>query len=70
MKLQDKLFKQLEDSYRKTKRVELEVLHNAIINILGETQASPENTLLVLEILKQEVLNSCIDKYFAKGKAE
>lgn len=66
MKLQDRLFKQLETSYYKAKKAEMEGLHNAIVSTIGEAQASPENTLLVLEILKSEILNDCIGKYFAQ----
>jgi len=66
--LQNRLFKQMDDSYRKARSAELEGIHNGIVEVIAGLQASPQNTLLVLEIVKQEVLNDCINKFFAGGK--
>jgi len=56
--------KQLEDSYTKARKGECEEIHNRIAEIITESQADPKNVLFVLEVLKQEVLQESIDKYF------
>lgn len=59
-----KLFDSLETEYREASRDELGILHNKIVDALTEVGASPQNILLVLEILKQEVLLDCMGKFF------
>ena len=65
--LQDRLFKQINDSYRKARSAEMESLHNGLVETIVAQSPSPQNLLLVLEILKQETLNDCIAKFF-EGK--
>lgn len=63
-RLVEQALKQLEDSYYKARKAECEELHNKMVGIIAESQADPKNVLFVLEVLKQEVLQESIDKYF------
>ena len=62
--LQNRLFKQIDDSYRKARAAEMESLHNELVKAISAQSPSPQNLLLVLELLKQETLNDCIAKFF------
>ena len=68
-KLQNRLFKQMDDSYRKARAAEMESLHNVLVETISAQSPSPQNLLLVLEILKQETLNDCVTKFFG-GKED
>lgn len=63
-RLMEQALKQLEDSYVKATKGECEELHNKLLEVMVESQADPKNVLFVLEILKQEVLQESIAKYF------
>ena len=63
-RLINQALKQLEDSYVKARKGECEEIHNKMVELITESQADPKNVLFVLEILKQEVLQESIDKYF------
>ena len=54
----------LEAEYREARQDELGVLHNKMVEALTEVGASPQNTLLVLEVLKEEILQDCLGKFF------
>lgn len=56
----------LEAEYAEARRDELGILHNRMVDALTEVGASPQNVLLVLELLKQETLQDCLDKFFGK----
>jgi ParB-like chromosome segregation protein Spo0J len=62
----EKLFADLEAEYAESRKDELGILHNKIAEVMAEVRASPQNVLLVLELLKQEVLQDCISKFFDK----
>ena len=62
-----KLFNSLEEEYKEARQDELGILHNKMVDALTEVGASPQNTLLVLELLKQEVLQDCIGKFLGKA---
>ncbi len=57
MKKKD-LILSFEQAYNRAREQEQEELHNAIVDVLHEHKASVANTLLVLELLKFELLNS------------
>jgi hypothetical protein len=67
-KATQKFLESLEADYRESRQDELGVLHNKMVEALTEVGASPQNTLLVLEVLKQEILQECLDKFFGKPK--
>ena len=62
-RLVNQVFEQIEKQYAQLQKDEAAELHNAFVGIIGELKPSSENTLLVLELLKQEVLNSLISKF-------
>jgi len=62
-----KLFDSLEAEYDEARQDEMGILHNKIKDALTEVGASPQNALLVLEMLKQEVFQNCFDKFFGKA---
>ena len=66
--LQNRLFKQINDSYRKARSAEMETLHNGLVEAISAQSPSPQNLLLVLELLKQETLDDCIAKFFGGEK--
>lgn len=63
-RLIEQALKQLEDSYYKARKAECEEIHNKLVVVIAESQADPKNVLFVLEVLKQEVLQDSIAKYF------
>lgn len=54
----------LEQEYIEAKKLELEKLHNRLIDVVADEGASPQNVLLVLELMRQEVLQDCMEKFF------
>lgn len=65
----DRLIKQsfeaLENNYDIAQRAKMEAMHNSIIASINEQQARPEHILLVLEIVRSEIVNSCMNMFFA-----
>ena len=61
-RLVEQVFKQIQTAYEQEQKDEAAILHNQIGTIINEMKPSPDNLLLVLEILKQEVLQNLIDK--------
>ena len=57
----------LEQEYTNVRKQEMESLHNKLIDIITKESASPQNTLLVLDIIRQEVLEECMEKFFGKA---
>ena len=55
---------QLEHNYELRSRAEMETLHNLLAESITKTALTPEKTLLVLELIKQEILADCLRKYF------
>ena len=62
-RLVNQVFEQIEKQYAQLQKDEAAELHNAFVGIVGELRPSSENVLLVLELLKQEVLNNLISKF-------
>jgi len=62
-RLVNQVFDQIEQQYAQLQKDEAAELHNAFAGIIEELKPSSTNTLLVLELLKQEVLNSLIGKF-------
>ena len=60
----NQMFGELEQKYLAERKAECEKLHNRLVEVIGEEEASPQNTLLVLEVLKAEILNDCLEKFF------
>ena len=58
-------FKALEHNYDITQRAKMEATHNGIVRVINEQQARPEHVLLVLEVLRSEIVNSCSQMFFA-----
>lgn len=58
-------FEALEHNYDITQRANMEAIHNAIVAAIQENQARPEHVLLVLEVLRSEIVNSCSSMFFA-----
>ena len=58
-------FEALEHNYDITQRAKMEATHNAIVAAIQENQARPEHVLLVLEVLRSEIVNSCSSMFFA-----
>jgi dihydroxyacetone kinase len=61
-RLVEQAFKQIQKAYEQEQKDEAALLHNQIGAVIEELKPSPENLLLVLEILKQEVMQNLIDK--------
>lgn len=58
-------FEALENNYDIAQRANMEAMHNSIIASINEQQARPEHVLLVLEIVRNEIVNSCMNMFFA-----
>lgn len=63
-RLINQVFEQLENEYLKERKAECESLHNRIVEVIADEQASPQNTLLVLEMLKAETIEDCKKRFF------
>lgn len=70
----DRLIKQsfaaLEHNYDISQRAKMEAIHNAVIAVIQEQQARPEHVLLTLEIVRIEIVNSCVAQFFAPSPAQ
>ena len=62
-------FEALEHNYDISQRAKMEAMHNSIISSINEQQARPEHVLLVLEIVRNEVVNNCMNMFFAPPPA-
>jgi hypothetical protein len=70
-RLVEQVFKQIQTAYEQEQKDEAAILHNQIGTIINEMKPSPDNLLLVLEIMKQEVMQNLIDKMVTiKAKSE
>lgn len=63
-RLMNQFLQDVETRYLEEKKEETERLHNKLVEVIGEEEASPQNTLLVLEVLRAEVLNDCLERFF------
>lgn len=63
-------FEALEHNYDITQRAKMEAIHNEIVAMINEHQARPEHVLLVLEVLRTEIVNSCSAMFFAPPPAQ
>lgn len=63
-------FEALEHNYDISQRAKMEAMHNSIIGCIQEQQARPEHVLLVLEIVRSEIVNSCVATFFAPPPAQ
>lgn len=63
-RLMNQFLQDVETRYLEEKKEETERLHNRLVEVIGEEEASPQNTLLVLEVLRAEVLNDCLERFF------
>ncbi len=62
-------FEALEHNYDITQRAKMEAIHNDIVKAINEHQARPEHVLLVLDVLRSEIVNSCAAMFFAPPQA-
>ena len=58
-------FEALEHNYDITQRAKMEAMHNRIVTAINDEQARPEHVLLVLDVLRSEIVNSCAAMFFA-----
>jgi hypothetical protein len=58
-------FEALEHNYDITQRAKMEAIHNGIVGVINDEQARPEHVLLVLDVLRSEIVNSCATMFFA-----
>ena len=58
-------FEALEHNYDITQRAKMEAMHNRIVMVINDEQARPEHVLLVLDVLRSEIVNSCAAMFFA-----
>lgn len=58
-------FDALEHNYDLTQRAKMEAIHNEIIGMINEHQARPEHVLLVLDVVRAEIVSSCMAMFFA-----
>lgn len=66
----NQVFEQLEKDYLRDRKAECEALHNAIVGVIAEQEASPQNVLLVLEMLKAETIDDCKKRFFTPEPPE
>jgi hypothetical protein len=66
-RLLDSALAELNENYEVARGNEIKELHDAFLDVMTDFEASPQNVLLVLEILRQETVNLCIQQYHMKA---